>query len=226
MGAPCVQVAGDGQRLEEHLRQHHRAPQVQHRAALVERRQRPGQAAEVAVAGGAERRAVGGWVLVDDLRADRGVDRDRHVAPRAPPAGPSRRRRAARGRCASARASPSPMPWSAGRRRRDRGVHLRPGLLRHAEGPVRQPALHVLAGAAERRQLVVVDRRRAVERDVGDDAAAQPGVDQRAEPDLDDVPADQEHDPAALARAARPRRRRRRAGRARRARREGCRGRR
>ena len=46
-----------------------------------------------------------------------------------------------------------------------------PGLLRHAEAAVRQPALDVFAGPAERGQLEVVDRRRAVERHVGDDAA-------------------------------------------------------
>ena len=78
-----------------------------------------------------------------------------------------------------------------------RRVHLRPGLLGHPEGPVREPALHVLAGPAERGELEVVNRGRAVERDVGHDPAGDQSPKQRSEPDLDHVPADQEHDPAA-----------------------------
>ena len=60
---------------------------------------------------------------------------------------------------------------------------------------------------AERGELEVVDRRGAVERDVGDDAARDQRAHERPEPDLHDVPAEQQDDPVASARGARPRRR-------------------
>ena len=78
-----------------------------------QRGQRARQPAEVAMAGGAERGAVGGGMLVDDLRADRRVHGHRHVVSRARPAGPTPRAPGSAARAASARASPSPIPWSA-----------------------------------------------------------------------------------------------------------------
>ena len=81
----------------------------------------------------------------------------------------------------------------------DGRVHLRPGLLRHPEAAVGQPALHVLARPAECRQLEVVNRRGAVERDVGDDAARDQRAHERTEPDLHDVPAEEQDDPVAAA---------------------------
>jgi hypothetical protein len=80
-GRAPMEVARDGQRLQKHLRQHHRASQIQHGAALVHRGERSGQAAEVPVAGRTERSSVGGRMLVDDLRTDGRVHGHRHVVP-------------------------------------------------------------------------------------------------------------------------------------------------
>ena len=102
----------------------------------------------------------------------RGVHGDRHVVLRwaarsTEASAPGRRVRAGQ-----RPGQPFTHPLLGARRGADGGVHLGPGLLRHAEAAVRQTALHVLAGPAECRQLEVVDRGGAVERQVGDDAAA------------------------------------------------------
>src|SRR5882672_5484159 len=83
LGASTVQIAGDGQRLEEHLRHDHGAAEVQHDTAVIEVRQRARQAFEITMARRADRPPVGGGMLMNDLRADRRVDGDRHAELRA-----------------------------------------------------------------------------------------------------------------------------------------------
>ena len=73
----AAQVARDGEGLEEDLGHHHRAAEIQHDPAVVERGERCGEPLEIAVARGAERRAIGRGMLVDDVGAERGVHRDR-----------------------------------------------------------------------------------------------------------------------------------------------------
>ena len=68
-GRPSLQVARDGERLEEDFGHDDRAADVEHDAAVLQRRQRRRQPAEVAQARVANGGAVGGRVLVDDLRA-------------------------------------------------------------------------------------------------------------------------------------------------------------
>ena len=107
-------------------------------------------------------------------------------------------------RASSARPSASPIPAPACMPRDERVVHLAAGLVGHAEGAVAQAGGDVLRRRAEARDLVVVNRRRAVHRDVRDDAAAHQIDEQRREPGLHDVAAEHDDD-AALARARRRR---------------------
>src|SRR5881392_428820 len=69
---PAIQIARDGQGLEEHLRHDDGAAQVENDAAVIERGEGPGESLEVAVARGAEYRAVGRRVLVNDFGTDGG----------------------------------------------------------------------------------------------------------------------------------------------------------
>ena len=135
-------------------------------------------------------------MLVNDLRTDRGVHRDRHVVPR--------RSEQDRGvlpwQLSSGQRAPGPAlrPFPASRPAAAMigRVHLRAGFLGHPEAAVGQAAFHVLAGPAVGRQLEIVDRRGAVQGQVGDDTAGDPRVDERAEPGLDDVTAEEQHDAA------------------------------
>src|SRR2546425_8331878 len=74
---PAVQIARDRQCLDKHLRHHDRAAEIQDDAAVVEIRQHTGESLEIAMARGADRTAVGGWMLMHDLCPDRRVHRDR-----------------------------------------------------------------------------------------------------------------------------------------------------
>src|SRR5512143_84508 len=73
-GPAVVQIASDGQRLEKYLRHHDGAAEIQHHAAVVEVRQAARQPLEVPVAGSADDGPVRRGMLVDDLRAECGVD--------------------------------------------------------------------------------------------------------------------------------------------------------
>ena len=64
------------------------------------------------------------------------------------------------------------MPWPACMPRDERVVHLAARLLGHAERAVAQAGGDVFRRRAEARDLVVVNRRRAVHREVRHDAAA------------------------------------------------------
>ena len=194
-GAAAPEIPRDGERLEEDFRQHHRAAEVEHRAALIERRQRARQTAEVAVAGGADGGAVGGGVLVDDLGADGGVHRDRHVVL----VGRDQQRDLAAGQGSPGRQGPRQafahsLAGACGRG--NRRVHLGSGLLGHAEASVGQPAFDVLARSSEGGELEVVDGRGAVEGHVGHHAVPDQRADQRTEADLHHVAADEQDDPA------------------------------
>src|SRR5256886_7497721 len=69
----------------------------------------------------------------------------------------------------------------------DRGVHLAPGLLHHAKRAVCQPGSDVLTRASVCRKLKIVDGGAPVERQVGDDTAADELAEQGSQADLDDV---------------------------------------
>ena len=69
-----VQIARDGQRLEEDFGHDHRAAEVEDDAPLVESGERCREPAESAVARVPNRRAAGGGVLVYDLGAQRSVN--------------------------------------------------------------------------------------------------------------------------------------------------------
>ena len=92
----------------------------------------------------------------------------------------------------SARRATRPSPSCSFIPRDERLVHLAAGLLGHAEGAVAQAGGDVLGRAAEAGDLVVVDRRRPVHREVRDDAAAHQVDEHRREARLHDVAA--EHD--------------------------------
>ena len=72
-------------------------------------------------------------------------------------------------------------------------VHAAPGLFGHPERAVAQTGGHVFGGAAEPRDLVVVDGGRAVHREVRDDAASHQFDEQRRQPGLHDVAAEHGH---------------------------------
>src|SRR5439155_631354 len=91
----------------------------------------------------------------------------------------------------------APGPRSLG----DGGIHLAPGFLHHAERAVRQATGNVLARAAERGELEVVDPGTAVHREMRDHAAPHQLPQQRAEADLDDVTPEQQDDGTASRRA-------------------------
>ena len=66
------------------------------------------------------------------------------------------------------------------------------GLVPQPELAVLDVAGHALGGRADQRELEVVDRARAVHRDVGDEAAFHQVDDEAREPDLDHVRAHQQ----------------------------------
>src|SRR6267378_1410204 len=68
--APAVQVTRDRQCLQKHFGHHDRAPEVQDDAAVVEIRQDTRETLEVAMTRRADRAAVGGRMLMHDLRSD------------------------------------------------------------------------------------------------------------------------------------------------------------
>jgi hypothetical protein len=82
-GAALLEIARDRERLEEDLRHDHGAAPVEHGAAVVNRGEGSREAKEIPVAGGTEGCPVGGGVLMDDFRPDRGVDGHRDPGPMA-----------------------------------------------------------------------------------------------------------------------------------------------
>ena len=101
----------------------------------------------------------------------------------------------------------------------ERVVHLASGLVGHAERAVVEAGGDVLRRRAEARDLVVVNRRRAVHRDVRDDAASHEVDEHGREAGLHDVAAEHDDDAALRVAPRRRWRRRRRGSRARRGRR-------
>ena len=78
-GTPSTQIPRNGQRLQKHFGQYHRAPPVQHHTTLIEVGNRGSQPAEVPVAGRAERGTITARMLMDDFCPDRGMYGDRDV---------------------------------------------------------------------------------------------------------------------------------------------------
>ena len=78
-----------------------------------------------------------------------------------------------------------------------RGRQRAPGLVRETELAGGQLRVDVLAGEADGRDLVVVDRPRAVQRDIGHDAALHQVDDQRCQSGLQHVRTHRHHDRSA-----------------------------
>jgi hypothetical protein len=70
-----VEISRDRQSFEKHFRHYHRAAEVEDDTAIMQRGQRRGETAEIAVARVTDRRAARGRMLVDYLSADRRVNR-------------------------------------------------------------------------------------------------------------------------------------------------------
>jgi len=70
----AVEIARNRQGFEKNLGHYHRASQIQHDAAVVQRRERRGQSAKIAVTGVPDRGATRRRVLMNDLGAERGVN--------------------------------------------------------------------------------------------------------------------------------------------------------
>src|SRR6266513_4821967 len=68
-----VEVSRDRQRLEKNLRHYHGAAEVENDTPVLQRRKRCGETAEIPVAGVADRGAIGGWMLMNYLGAQRRV---------------------------------------------------------------------------------------------------------------------------------------------------------
>ena len=79
----------------------------------------------------------------------------------------------------------------------ERRVEAASRLLSHAEGAIAQARGHILRGRAEAGDLVIVNRRRTVHREVRDHAAAHEIVQQRCDASLHDMAAEH-HDDAAF----------------------------
>src|SRR3954470_16417910 len=77
--ASLVQIARDGERLEENLGHDHGAAEVEHHTAILEVAQPMREAAEVSMARVPDGGTARGWMLMDDLGADRRVHRDWHA---------------------------------------------------------------------------------------------------------------------------------------------------
>src|SRR6059036_757354 len=152
--------------------------------------------AEVAVARGAERGAIRRGMLVDDVCAECGVHGDGN----SPLGGGEQEGDVAGRELGAAREIVGERfahALAGARAVGDRGVHLAPGLLHHAKRAVRQPGGDVLTRASVCRKLEIVDGRASVERQVGDDTAADELAEQGSQADLDDVPAEHRDDAAA-----------------------------
>lgn len=75
-GAAVIQITGNGQCLEEHLRHDHGTPAIEDGATLVQAGKTSCQPAKIPVRRVAEGSAIGGGMLVNDLCADRRMDRN------------------------------------------------------------------------------------------------------------------------------------------------------
>ena len=167
---PVSQVAGQVERLHEHLRQHHRRAQVQVDAALEAAHHR-GELPEVAHASLADRGAVGVGMHVDDVGADGDVHGDGH-------AGPCGRREDARPTMREARrldrvadGTPESEPGSHALTRG--AIHELAGLARHAEETAVEAGADVLRGPSSPRHLEVVHQAGAVHAPPPRDARAR-----------------------------------------------------
>ena len=74
-----IEVPGDGQRLEKDLRHDDGASNIEYDAPVVDVVEGRRESPKIPVTGRAQRRAVGGRVLMDDLGADGRVHSDRDV---------------------------------------------------------------------------------------------------------------------------------------------------
>src|SRR3989475_3301739 len=192
----AAQVARDGEGIEERLGHRDRAADMEDDAAVVERGERPGESLEVAVARGAERGAIRRGMLVDDVGAECGVHGDGN----SPLGGGEQEGDVAGCELGAAREVVGERfahALAGARAVGDRGVHLAPGLLHHAKRAVCQPGSDVLTRASVCRKLKIVDGGAPVERQVGDDTAADELAEQGSQADLDDVPAEHRDDAAA-----------------------------
>src|SRR5262245_4421394 len=134
-GTSGIEIARNGQGLEEHFGHDNSAAKVEHHAAVVQIRQCSRQALEIAVTRGAECGTVARRVLMDDFCADRSVhgdgDRERGTREQHGDVAPGEILPGAQ--VVGERLARSLLALGAAY---ERGVHLPSRLLRHAEGTV------------------------------------------------------------------------------------------
>ena len=131
-------------------------------------------------------------MLVNDLRAQRSVN---GAGNSQPPAGQEHRQFGIR-QLSGIESPPKRFTHSpfVVHTEREGGIHTAAGLLRHAEGTIDQTSSDVLGCRAESGDLVVVDRRGAVHRDMGDDPTFHEVDEERRKSGLDDVSAQHDDD--------------------------------
>ena len=168
--------------------------QVRHQAPLVKVAERGREDTEVAVAGRPHRRPVELPVLMRDLGSDRGVhgERDaalpgsRHQALARMGDGRDPAREPAAERLAASQALGVTLGHRLG--------HPRPGLVGQPERAVGEVLRDILGGLAEAGDLEIVDRGRAVERQMGDPTPLERVGEERGAAGLDDVTAAHDDD--------------------------------
>jgi len=181
---PMAQIAGQSDGLQEHLRQNHGGAGVDVYPAL-QPGHLSGQNAEIqerrrSGAGGVEPR-----MHVNDVRADRDVNRHRDVQ-----AGSGRQnavRSAGEARTQDVGADRAAQALDLGGRCRDRPVEDRSGFGGHAEGAVVEGRADLFRGPAGHGHLQIVDDSGPVQGDSADDPALHQVDHDRAEARLDNV---------------------------------------
>ena len=194
------EVPGDGDRLQEHLGEQDRRPDVQVDAPAAETGDLGGEDPEIEVRRPAEGRRVAGRVHVDDV----GPDRDVHGGGKAKaPGGGEQAHPAVPGAALLDEAAHrGPEPEAVAVALDDRPVDLLPRLPRHPERAVPEAGLHVLGGVPADGQLEVVDDTSPVHGEAGHEAALHQVDEHGGEADLDDVGPDPPQDRPATVAAA------------------------
>lgn len=179
-----AEVTGDGEDFEEDFWHDDRRANVEDDSALEFRDDR-GELLEIEIRRLAQHAAVGGRMLMNNVRTNGDVDGNGDVAhdtlvqnaqfPITELAGDN---------SFTERAPRADALFHAGGQRL---VHEPPGFINHPKAAVIESALNVLAGLADISQFKIVDRARAVERDGAEDAALDEIDEHRVEAAFDRV---------------------------------------
>ena len=71
---PAVQIPRNGERFEKNFRHDHRAPEIEHDSTITDSDQSAGEASKVSMTRVANRRAVRGGMLMNDLGTESRVN--------------------------------------------------------------------------------------------------------------------------------------------------------